>query len=31
VVDWEQLCELVMNRFDKNQYQILLKRFEALR
>jgi hypothetical protein len=31
VEDWEQLCELVMNHFDKNQYQLLLKRFDALR
>ena len=31
MVDWDQLSQLVMNRFDKNQYQILLKRFEALR
>jgi hypothetical protein len=31
VLDWDQLCEPVMNRFDKNQYQILLKRFQALR
>jgi hypothetical protein len=30
-VDWEQLCELVMTRFDKNQYHLLLKKFEALR
>ncbi|XP_066324466.1 uncharacterized protein [Miscanthus floridulus] len=31
VLDWDQLCELVMNRFDKNQYQLLLKKFEVLK
>ena len=31
IEDWAQLCDLVMNRFDKNQYQLLLKRFEMLK
>ncbi|XP_066317156.1 uncharacterized protein [Miscanthus floridulus] len=31
IEDWVQLCDLVMNRFDKNQYQLLLKRFEVLK
>jgi len=31
IEDWEQLCELVMNYFDKNQCQLLLKQFDALR
>lgn len=31
IVDWGQLCALVMTKFDKNQYQLLLKQFEALR
>ena len=30
-VDWDRLCELVMEKFDKHQYQQLLKKFEALR
>lgn len=31
VLDWDKLCELVMNHFDKDQYQLLLKRFDALK
>jgi len=31
VLDWDRLCELVMNCFDKDQYQLLLKRFDALK
>lgn len=31
VVDWEKLCALVMEKFDKHQYQQLLKKFEALK
>lgn len=31
ITDWSQLCELVMEKFDKNQYQILLKQFDALK
>jgi len=31
ILEWEMLCDLVMAKFDKNQYQILLKQFEALR
>lgn len=31
MLDWDQLCELVMNPFDKNQYELLLKKFEVLK
>jgi hypothetical protein len=31
IVDLLKLYELVMERFDKNQYKILLKQFEALK
>lgn len=31
IMDWERLCELVMEKFDKHRYQHLLKKFEALR
>jgi len=31
ILDWDQLCDMVMQRFDKNQYQTLLKKFEALK
>lgn len=31
VVDWGTLCELVMGKFDKDQYQVLLGQFDALR
>lgn len=30
IVEWEKLCELVTEKFDKHQYQQLLKKFEAL-
>lgn len=30
ITDWAKLYELVMAKFDKNQYQLLLKQFEAL-
>lgn len=26
IVDWDRLCELVMEKFDKHQYQNLLKK-----
>jgi hypothetical protein len=28
-VDWQVLCDLVMAKFDKDQYQVLLKQFDA--
>ena len=31
MLDWDRLCELVMNCFDKDQYQLLLKWFDALK
>ena len=31
ITEWSHLCELVMEKFDKNQYQILLKKFESLK
>ena len=31
MLDWDRFCELVMNCFDKDQYQLLLKRFDALK
>lgn len=31
VTDWDYLCELVMNRFNRGQYQLLLNHFENLR
>lgn len=31
ISDWEKLCELVMAKFDKNQYQLLLKQFDVLK
>lgn len=30
-MEWSQLCDLVMEKFDKNQYQILLRQFDALK
>lgn len=31
VTDWDYLCELVMSRFDRGQYQLLLNQFENLK
>lgn len=31
ITEWNQLCEMVMEKFDKNQHQILLKKFDALK
>ena len=31
MLDWDRLCELVMNCFDKDQYQLLLIWFDALK
>lgn len=31
VTDWEKLCEMVFAKFDKDQYPLLLKQFEALK
>ncbi|CAD6247885.1 unnamed protein product [Miscanthus lutarioriparius] len=31
ITDWDRLCDMVMNKFDWNQYQLLLKRFEKLK
>lgn len=30
ISDWETLCKLVMGRFDKDQYPLVLKQFEAV-
>ena len=31
ITEWNQLCEMVMEKFDKNQHQILLKKFDSLK
>jgi hypothetical protein len=31
ITDWDKLCDLMMSKFDKNQYQLLLKRFDKLK
>ena len=31
ITNWDRLCDLVMNKFDRNRYQLLLKRFEKLK
>jgi dsDNA-specific endonuclease/ATPase MutS2 len=31
IADWDKLCELVMAKFDKDQYQILLRQLDMLK
>jgi hypothetical protein len=31
ITDWDRLCELVMGRFDRDQYQLILNQFETLK
>jgi hypothetical protein len=31
IADWTKLCDLVMAKYDKDQYQILLKQLDSLK
>jgi hypothetical protein len=31
IMDWDTLCQLVFDKYDKDQYQIQLKRLESLK
>lgn len=31
ILDWDVLCDAALNRFDRDQYQILLRRIDTLR
>jgi len=31
IADWEKMCELVMEKFDKDQYEVLLQQFNPLK
>ena len=31
ITDWDKLCDLVTSKFDRNQCQLLLKRFDKLK
>lgn len=31
ITDWKQLCDMVMKKYDKDQYQILLRHLDALK